>query len=168
MGEAPTTDAAGVARRPRSDAVLARGQSGVSLVEVLVVVGVLVPVILAAALGLLTSAKLSTSTKISQQLNAAAASYAESLKEIAYVDCAVAADYSGDSELWSPPSGSGISVTITGVEYWDQSSQDYYLGSCSSDAGSQRLAIHLTDADGETDLSVVKRNPAGYPIPPGP
>ncbi len=144
-----------------------RGQSGVSLIEVLVVVGVLVPVILAASLGLLTSVKLSESTKVSQNLNAASASYAESLKEIPYLNCAVEADYQGDAGLWTPPAGSNITTEITGVEYWDQAS-DAYVSSCSGDQGAQQISMHLTDADGETDLSVVKRNPAGYPVPPGP
>lgn len=144
-----------------------RGQSGVSLVEVLVVVCVLVPVVLAAALGLLTSARLSNSTKVSQELRAASASYAESIKELAYVDCATGADYESDAEIWAPPVGSGISVAVTGVEYWDQGSTDY-VASCSDDEGSQQIGIHLADGDGQTDLTVIKRNPAGYPIPPGP
>lgn len=139
-----------------------RGQSGVSLVEVLVVVTVLVPVVLAAALGLLTSAKLSTSTKVSQQLNAAAASYGESLKEITYQDCAYPDDYELDPELWAPPAGSDISASIVGVKYWDQTSGQYGA-SCSADQGTQEIGIHLTDVEGETDLTVVKRDPAGYP-----
>ena len=82
---------------------LTTDQRGVSLVEVLVVIAVIIPVILAATLGLLTSARLATSTKTSQELNAAAASFAESLKDVAYVDCASPSDYDGATGLWEPP-----------------------------------------------------------------
>ncbi len=89
-----------------------RDQRGVSLVEVLVVIAVLIPVVLAATLGLLTSARLATNTKASQELNAAAASFAESLKEIDYVDCAAADGYDGATGLWEPPADANITIDV--------------------------------------------------------
>ena len=104
---------------------------------------------------------------MSQSLNAASASFGESLKEIPYKGCAVEADYEGDAGLWTPPPGSSISADITGVEYWDQVQADY-TGTCSGDQGSQRISIRMADDEGDADLTIVKRNPAGYPVPPGP
>ena len=145
----------------------ARGQAGISLIEVIVVIAVLVPIILAATLGLLTTARLSTDTKVSQELNAAAASYSESLKEVAYVGCADVDGYDGAAGLWAPPAGSDIDIDVTGVEYWKQATTTYGPG-CASDEGSQLITIELSDLDGTAELSVVKRDPAGYPVPVGP
>ncbi len=141
-----------------------RSQRGVSLVEVLVVIAVIVPVILAATLGLLTSARLATNTKTSQELNAAGASFAESLKNVAYVDCASTTDYDGTTGLWEPPPDSDIVIDILAVEYWDQASADY-ASTCTSDAGGQLITIELTVLEGEAQISVVKRDPAAVPGP---
>ena len=143
-----------------------RGEEGVSLVEVLVVVAVLVPVVLAATLGLLTSARLATNTKVSQELNAAAASFSESLKQVAYVDCAVPGDYDGVVGLWVPPADSFITIEIQTVEYWDQASVDYGSSCPAADQGAQRSTFELADLDRDTRLTVVKRDPDGYPEGP--
>lgn len=143
-----------------------RGQDGASLVEVLVVIAVLIPIVLAATLGLLTTARLATSTKVSQELNAAAASLAESLKEVAYVACAEPGDYDGVAGLWEPPADSSISIDVQTVEYWDQSSADYVSSCPPGDDGAQLITVELTDLDGDTQLSVVKRDPAASPETP--
>ena len=152
-------------QRPKR-ALRCRGESGVSLIEVLVVLAVLIPVVLAATLGLLTSARLAASTKVSQELNAAAASFAESLKEAAYVDCAVPGDYDGAAGLWEPPADSSITIEIRTVEYWEQSSVDYGSSCPGADQGAQRITFELADVDSETRLTVVKRDPDGYPEAP--
>lgn len=143
-----------------------RGESGASLIEVLVVIAVLIPVVLAATLGLLTSARLATNTKVSQELNAAAASFGESLKEVAYVDCAIPSDFDGAAGLWEPPADSSITIAIQTVEYWEQSSVDYVSGCSSTDEGAQRITFELADLDGDTRLTVVKRDPDGHPEAP--
>ena len=154
-------------RRQRPNRALrCRGQGGVSLIEVLVVLAVLIPVVLAATLGLLTSARLATSTKVSQELNAAAASFGESLKEVAYVDCAVPSDYDGAAGLWEPPADSSITIQIQTVEYWEQSSVDYASSCPEADQGAQRITFELADLDSDTRLTVVKRDPDGYPEAP--
>lgn len=143
-----------------------RGQDGVSLIEVLVVIAVLIPVVLAATLGLLTSARLATNTKVSQELNAAAASFGESLKEVAYVDCAVPGGYDGAAGLWDPPADSSITIGIQTVEYWEQSSGDYVSSCPATDEGAQRITFELADLDSDTRLTVVKRDPDAYPEAP--
>ena len=154
-------------RRQRPNRALrCRGESGVSLIEVLVVIAVLIPVVLAATLGLLTSARLATNTKVSQELNAAAASFGESLKEVAYVDCAVPGDYDGAAGLWEPPADSFITIQIETVEYWEQSSVDYVSSCPAADQGAQRITFELADLDSDTRLTVVKRDPDGYPEAP--
>jgi type II secretory pathway pseudopilin PulG len=132
------------------------------LVEVLVVIAVIIPVILAATLGLLTSARLATGTKTSQELNAAAASFAESLKDVAYVDCASITDYDGATGLWEPPPDSAVVIDVLDVEYWDPATDDYATSCASPDGGAQMITIELTVLDGDTQLSVVKRDPDAW------
>lgn len=143
-----------------------RGEGGVSLIEVLVVIAVLIPVVLAATLGLLTSARLATNTKVSQELNAAAASFGESLKEVTYVDCAIPGDFDGAAGLWEPPADSSITIEIQAVEYWEQSSADYVSSCPSTDEAAQRITFELADLDSDTRLTVVKRDPDAYPEAP--
>ena len=83
-------------------------------------IAVIIPVILAATLGLLTSARLATNTKTSQELNAAAASFAESLKDVTYVACAVdrrlrRCDRRCGSRRPIPTSSSTSSTSNTGI-----------------------------------------------------
>ncbi len=144
---------------------LTTDQRGVSLVEVLVVIAVIIPVILAATLGLLTSARLATSTKTSQELNAAAASFAESLKDVAYVDCASPSDYDGATGLWEPPVDALMTVDLLDVTYWNPATSTYETICPSPDGGAQMITIELTVLEGDSQLSVVKRDPDGVPGP---
>ncbi len=162
---------------PGSDArrtLLARGarrtgQRGDSLIEVLVVIFVMGLLFPAAAMGLMTVMKVSSQTHVSQRLNAGAASYVETLKDVAYVDCAGPADYQSSSELWTPPASNPMTVEITGVEHWNETQGDYFATSnvddpCPEvDRGAQRITVKLTAADGEATMQVVKRDPHGAP-----
>lgn len=150
------------AGRPRARS---RSQSGATLIEVLVVLGVMVPVVLAATLGMLVTVRASSAAKVSQELDAAAASYVESLKQTPYVPCADVDGYDSATELWTPPADSDISIDITVVEYWDQSAAAFDAATCpSGDDGAQLITIDLADSESSTTLSVTKRDPAGFPV----
>lgn len=145
------------------------GQRGDSLIEVLVVIFVMGLLFPAAAMGLLTVMKLSSQTHVSQRLNAGAASYVETLKDITYVDCAGPNDYKSSSELWTPPASNPMTVEITGVEHWNETKDDFFATSDADDPcpevdqGSQRISVKLTASDGEATMQVVKRDPHGAP-----
>lgn len=148
----------------RSDESRKRNQLGATLIEILVVMAVMVPVVLAASYGLLLTVKLSSSTNTRQNLEAAATSYSESLKTIPYTNCAEPSDYQGKAGLWTAPAGSGISMEIVGVQYWNQSTRDYSSMNCptpEADQGTQLVIVKATNSEYSTELEVVKRNPDG-------
>lgn len=149
-------------------------QRGDSLIEVLIVVFVLGLLLPAAAIGLLTTMKLSSATQVSQRLNAGASSYVETLKETAYVGCATATSYAAATDLWTPPASTPMTVEITGVEHWSQTEGDFVATTdgadpCpTADEGAQRITVRLTGHDGKATTQVVKRNPVGAPAVGGP
>ncbi len=141
-----------------------RGQRGATLIEVLVVVAVAIPVILAAAAGLLTTMRLSSATQQGQQAEAQASAFAESVKQIAYVPCAEVADYASDAELWAPPSG--VTVEVLDVRYWSQTARSYTSTTCAGpndDQGSQLITVRAETEDRSAVLEVVKRDPEATP-----
>lgn len=125
---------------------------------------VLVPVILAAATGLSLTVRLSSDTKASQELDAAATNFAESIKEVPYVACAGVDDYDGAEGLWAPPPDSGIVVDVVGVEYWSQSERGYESSCPVGDEGAQLVTVRAAAAGDEAELSVSKRDPAAVPV----
>lgn len=161
--------ASGARGMPRARVARRAGQRGDSLIEVLVVIFVMGLLFPAAAMGLMTLMKVSSQTHVSQRLNAGAASFVETLKDITYVDCAGPDDYESSSELWTPPASNPMTVEITGVEHWNETEGDYFAAGdpddpCPEvDQGSQRITVELTAADGEATMQVVKRDPHGAP-----
>ncbi|MFN7148675.1 MAG: type II secretion system protein [Microthrixaceae bacterium] len=138
----------------------ARTQSGATLIEIIVVMAVAIPVILAAAVGLLTTVRLSSATEQQQQAEAQATAFAESVKQIPYVPCAVTADYETSPELWAPPTG--VTVQILDVGYWSQADRDYTSTSCASaadDLGAQLVTVRAVTSERSATLEVVKRDP---------
>lgn len=138
----------------------ARGQSGATLIEIIVVMAVAIPVILAAAVGLLTTVRLSGATEQQQQAEAQATAFAESVKQIPYVPCAVRADYENSPELWVAPTG--VTVQIVDVAYWNQTDRDYTSTTCASaadDLGAQLVTVRAVTSERSAVLEVVKRDP---------
>jgi hypothetical protein len=140
-------------------------------VEVLVFVGVIVPVILTGAAGLLTAIKTSEQAQERQQLETALSSYGESLRMLPYRPCAEPVDYNTDHDAWPgrwvPPFGQVApnGLLVMGVEYWDQASRTF-RPTCSTDGGAQRLILNVRPSDDPTAVVtgvVVKRDPAGAP-----
>lgn len=174
MAAASEHESARGAPFPRAHMTRHRSQRGDSLIEVLIVVFVLGLLLPAAAIGLLTTMKLSSATQVSQRLNAGASSYVETLKETAYVDCATATSYAAATDLWTPPASNPMTVEITGVEHWSQTEGDFVATTdgadpCpTADEGAQRITVRLTGHDGKATTQVVKRNPVGAPAVGGP
>jgi len=132
--------------------------------EVLIVVAVAIPVILAAAAGLLTTMRLSSGTQQGQQAESQVTAFAESVKQIAYVPCADVTDYDGDAELWTPPTG--VTVELVDVRYWDQATRDYTSASCAGptdDQGAQLITVRAGTHERSSTLDVVKRDPEATP-----
>lgn len=147
----------------RSGSPARRGQAGVTLIEVLVVVAVVVPIILMGAMGLFTAVTASDSTKTRQQLEAGMTSYGESLKDLAYAPCATPEQintlYDAWPDRWQPDADSGVaasSLQVTDITYWDQASATF-ADTCGTDGGAQRLTIEVGDGDDTLVGTIVKR-----------
>jgi len=138
-------------------------------VEVLVVIAILGPLAGAGTMGLLTTMRMSASTRTLQELQASAASYAESLKEVPYVECAGVTSYDGATDLWTPPPGRSISIELASVQRWNQTDGAFVAAGASGDPctgddqGAQLITIRLRERGAVATLDVVKRDPAGAP-----
>lgn len=143
-----------------------RGQGGFSLVEVLVAVGMMVPVILSATLGLFTAMASSQLTERTQLLETAIAGYGESLRNLpTYPDCGTPAQWNAAFDGWADrwvPDDSRTSVYVSGVKYWDQASATY-VDTCTSDGGAQQLALTATRDGDDLVGYVVRRDPDARP-----
>jgi Tfp pilus assembly protein PilV len=142
-----------------------RGQSGESLVEVLIATVILAMVGIGAFAGLATSITVSSSKRTNASSEAALRSAAERLQDpdVAYVDCATGSTY--DGALTAAPAGFSYSAV---VKYWVPPSSSpsatvprldpVFAGSCGSDGGLQSITLTLVGLNGEQrSLDVVKR-----------
>lgn len=150
--------------RLRVDRLGRRGQSGVSLVEVLVGVAVMVPLTLASVTGLMVGIKVSAATEEAQRLEAVLATTTEDLKSVPYLPCGTAAEYQDLYEQWAAPLSKELigdagapSPKITAVAYWNRNKATY-TASCSGDDGAQRLIVTISGDDRDATGSVVKRD----------
>lgn len=141
-----------------------RGQSGVSLLEVLVGVGVMVPLTFASVMGLQLEMKTSSSTQRRQKLEVALTAATEDLKSLPYLSCGTAAEYQKVYDSWDGSLGTELrkdqrpaAPKITFVHYW-QHGKDAFVPSCGGDDGAQRLEVTVTDGDVEATGTVVKRD----------
>lgn len=146
-----------------------RGQSGVSLVEVLVVLGVITPLVLAASSGLFTTVNVSAQSQFRQELEAGFTSATASLAAMPYVPCASAQEltdaYDAWPGRWTPDPGSDLQeaeLSVVAVEYWDQPAVTFG-GACSPDGGAQLLQVELVDPRGTVSGTMVKRDPDARP-----
>ena len=146
-----------------------RGASGFSLLEVLIVVAVVLPLVIAAAQGLLVTARSSATNEERQRLETALTSYAEALKLVGYIDCADAAGYNAaypsDPNQWEPPAGSGIQLEVVGdVRTWDPDTEEFGTGPCTApDRGVQQLELEVSRNGMTVSGWTTKRNPGARP-----
>lgn len=149
-----------------------RGQSGVTLIEVLVGIAVMVPLTLASVSGLMFGIKVSASTQTEQRLEVALTAAAEDLKSVPYLTCGTSKEYQQlldgwgdalDADVVAKSATSEPAETVVAVEYWD-SAKGRFRTKCSQDDGAQRLRVTVTTTGGAEGSAttatgtVVKRN----------
>lgn len=149
-----------------------RGQSGASLLEVLVGIAVMVPLTLASVSGLLLGMKVSDSTRTDQRMEVELTAATEDLAAAPYLVCGTAHEYQQVLEAWRGKLDVDLvpgeesrrpDAGVTGVEYWDAARSEFRRG-CSGDDGAQRLTVTVFRRGGDgidsTVGTVVKRNSA--------
>lgn len=148
------------------DRVHQRGQSGVSLMEVLVGVAVMVPLTLTSAMGLMVAVGASQTARTQQELQIALSTATENLKAMPYLECGSAEKYQDLYRSWVAPIAAkvvdGTQTTlpdITTVSYWEQASGTYQAG-CKHDDGAQRLTVTVRADEQEATGTIVKRDGA--------
>ena len=141
-----------------------RGQSGVSLVEVLVGIAVMIPLTIAAVTGLMLTVTTSSANEVRQELEVRLSTATEDLKALPYLDCGSAEEYQELYSTWSAPLETSLmpseqpsTPVIESVQYWNRG-KDAYTGSCGGDDGAQQLTVTLVDQGVIVSGSVVKRD----------
>lgn len=131
-------------------------------------IGVLVmmPLTLAAAMGLMTATSASASARSNQELQIALSTATENVKAMPYVECASTEDYQELYADWVQPLAArvvqGTQTTdpvIERVDHFDRSTGSYGQ-KCSKDDAAQRIVVAV-QADGHSATgTVVKRDDA--------
>jgi prepilin-type N-terminal cleavage/methylation domain-containing protein len=138
-----------------------RGQSGYSLVEVLVAVLLVGTVLAALAGGMLTMMLATASTSEQQRLEAGVLNYTQVLRSRPYVDCARPSSF----PTWEQ---GGVRGRVDAVRYWNVPGGQAWGGAsafqagCSTDQGRQLLDVTLELVDGaerSTAQVVVRKGP---------
>lgn len=143
-----------------------RGQGGVSLIEVLVGIVVMVPLTLASVSGLMTAVDASDATERQQRLELALSSATEDLKALPYLACGLPDQYDELYEQWLEPLTSKLLPSeqlpvaeVVAVDYWSRT-KDGFLDSCSGDDGAQRMTVQVEEDGDVLSGTIVTRDPA--------
>jgi ABC-type phosphate transport system substrate-binding protein len=134
--------------------------------EVLIGVAVMMPMTLAAAMGLMTAVSASANARTAQELQIALTTATENVKAMPYVECADAEQYQKLYSTWVQPLAAkvvdGVQTTepeVLAVAHW-QREKGVYTDSCSEDDGAQRVEVSVSVGDQSASGTVVKRNDA--------
>ncbi len=127
---------------------------------------VMMPLTLAAAMGLMTATTASASARTNQELQIALSTATENLKAMPYISCAGPDDYEELYTLWVQPIAArvvdGAQTTAPVVEqvaHLDRN-KGTYVEKCASDDAAQRIVVTVS-ADGRSATgTVVKRDAA--------
>jgi Tfp pilus assembly protein PilV len=149
-----------------SQRVRQRGQSGVSLMEVLVGIAVMIPLTLSSAMGLMVTVGASQTARTEQELQIALSTATENLKAMPYLECGSPEKYQELYRSWVTPIAAkvvdGAQTTepkIGSVSYWEQAKGEY-RSACTQDDGAQRLTVTVQSDDQEATGTIVKRDGA--------
>lgn len=152
---------------PSLPSVPQRGQSGFSLIEILVGIMIMVPLTLASVSGALLQVHLSARSHQTQALEARLTSVTEDLSAVPFLSCGDADKYqellrSWDDELAAKVVSKDVEpvAKIDSVEYWNTASATF-SPKCDGIDAAQRLTVTVIGAGGVTATgSVVKRDEA--------
>jgi len=143
-----------------------RGQSGSSLIEVLIGVLVMMPLTLAAAMGLMTATTASASARTNQELQIALSTATENVKAMPYVECAGTDDYQQLYADWVQPLAARVidgtqtaNPVIERVDHYDRN-KGTYDQKCSKDDAAQRVTVTVNAEGRSATGTVVKRDDA--------
>lgn len=133
-----------------------RDDAGLTLIEVLmavVIMSIAFSVILG---GMFTAIVVSDQHRKSATADSVIRSMAEWVKSAPYVACPSSSNYASG---FSAPAG--FSITVSGVQYWDQTTSAFVPVCPGVDAGAQRVSLVASSSDGRGGLSLqlVKRQP---------
>lgn len=154
-----------------------RGDSGFSLIEVLLALGLATLVVMGLAAGFLTTISASDAASSRQRREAALTSFSESLKALPYVECTAAgadadgymAAYEaglGSGSSWQPSADADVSdLDVVDVTYWTPAGSGPSAGTFSdacgpTDHGAQRLTVSLKVQGEPVQGQVVLRRPS--------
>jgi Tfp pilus assembly protein PilV len=131
--------------------------AGETLVEMLVAIVILGTSVIAILGGILVVVESSSVHRKQAQSQNGLRTWAEQVSAAPYVDCATAGGFSPPS----PALPSGLTPTVTAVQYWTGSS---FASSCGSDTGIQKVTLQIAAASGlypgfTLSLDVVVRKP---------
>ena len=151
---------------PRTRSSACRGQRGAGLLEVLIASAVMAPLILAAAVGLMTGMRASANAELTQRIGVALTTATENVKAMPYLRCGTPEEYRSSYERWQ---GEHPTTIVEGqrvpeprfveVTYWDERSASYTTA-CTDDGGAQRITLAVV-VDGRTgEADIVTRDPA--------
>ena len=123
------------------------------------------PLILAAAVGLMTGMRASANAELTQRIGVELTTATENVKAVTYLPCGSPKEYQTEydrflvdhpSRIVEDPGTSG--PRIVDVRYWDEASASY-VPSCSEDGGAQRVTLSV-GIDGRTaQADIVTRAP---------
>lgn len=153
---------------PRFARRRARGQSGATLVEVLMMLVVAVPLVLTASLGMFSAAGTSSATLTRQHLEAALTSYGESLRVMPVLEpCTTAAaleqQWSNWTGRWQPdavPGAGTPELSVVEVTHWNASTAAFD-DACAGDgeaAAAQRVVVRVALGEQSLTGTIVRRD----------
>jgi len=148
---------------PTSTLGRCRSQSGAGMIEVLIAIVLASITVAALAQALLTLMMVSETTADRQTLSTAISGYSESLKQLDWEPCGAGgtptAKVYEDAEAAATDryrAPSGVTLTVTRIEYWDPSSAAFDPTCPTGGTGAQRLSILARSSRGTRTGQIVK------------
>lgn len=128
--------------------------------------GVMMPLTLAGAMGMLTAVQASDGAEQRQELEVALSSGTELVRIVDYLPCGTTEQYQA-ALTESRPAATDRSLVgaqeaapvVAAVAYWD-SSNGTYVDRCVDDEGAQRFTIRVIDQGTTAEATTVKRTPS--------
>jgi prepilin-type N-terminal cleavage/methylation domain-containing protein len=127
------------------------GGEGFSLIELIIAITIMGMAVGAVFGGLGLFFKIENVQGANARIDTEIRNYAESVLQLTYKDCAVAADYVPAK----PPAGLTATMTVT---YWDGKLPPTFGATCAADTGLQQITIVMKDSTGVDGTLVVGKS----------